>query len=238
MQLINQVKPLLNQLGLHGIELGLSNTNLHDNPGFYELLVDLLTKEVEYKKSRSLSYRLKIAKFPQVKLLSDTQAAKLVATIDIGQVIQNKENLFFIGGSGTAKTHLAIALAYQALELGKKVKFYTLADLSRHLLQAQEHNYEMRLMLSLQKFDVLVIDELGYVPIDKKASTLLFELFAKLYEQTSLLITTHLKFDEWSDMFGDLKVTKVVIDRLTHHCHIIETGNYSYRIKRSEEMIN
>jgi DNA replication protein DnaC len=237
MQLINQVKTLLNQLGLHGVELGLSNAKLDNNQTFYELLIDLLNKEIEYKKSRSLSYRLKIAKFPQVKLLSDTQAAKLVANVDIVEVIQNKENVFFIGGCGSAKTHLAIALAYQALELGKRVKFYTLADLSRHLLQAQEHNYEMRLMLSLQKFDALVIDELGYVPIDKKAATLLFELFAKLYEQTSLLITTHLKFDEWSNMFGDLKVTKVVIDRLTHHCRIIETGNISYRIKRSEEMV-
>lgn len=232
MQSIKNAVLLLTQLGLHGMQLGLSGVKLESaNSEFYEQLIELLQKEVEYKKSRSLSYRLKLAKLPQIKLLADTKAASLVSTIDVSDVINNQENLFFIGGSGSAKTHLAIGLAYNALELGKRIKFYTLANLARDLLLAQQHNNEMSLMLRLQRFDVLIIDEFGYVPIDKKAGVLLFELFAKLYEQTSLFITTHLKFDEWNDMFGDLKATKAIIDRLTHHCHVVETGNISYRMK-------
>lgn len=229
MQAIKDAELLLDKLGLHGMQLGLSGVKVE--AGFYAQLVNLLQKEMEYKKSRSLDYRLRLAKLPQVKLLSDTQASNLVATIDVADIIDNKKNLFFIGGSGSAKTHLAIGLGYNALELGKRIKFYTLANLARDLLLAQQYNNEWRLMLRLQKFDILIIDELGYVPIDKKAGVLLFELFAKLYEQTSLLITTHLKFDEWNDMFGDLKATKAIIDRLTHHCHVIETGNISYRMK-------
>jgi len=236
MQSIKDAELLLNKLGLHGMQLGLSRVKLEsDNTGFYTQLVNLLQKEMEYKKSRSLNYRLKLAKLPQVKLLTDTKAANLVATIDVTEAINNKENLFFIGGSGSAKTHLAIGLGYNALELGKKIKFYTLANLARDLLLAQQYNNEWRLMLRLQRFDILIIDELGYVPIDKKAGILLFELFAKLYEQTSLFITTHLKFDEWNDMFGDIKATKAIIDRLTHHCHVIETGNISYRMKGGNE---
>jgi DNA replication protein DnaC len=237
MQSIKAAGLLLNKLGLHGMQLGLSGMKLEsDNADFYIQLINLLQKEMEYKKSRSLNYRLKLAKLPQVKLLADTKAADLVATIDIAEVINHKENLFFIGGSGSAKTHLAIGLAYNALDLGKRIKFYTLANLARDLLLAQQYNNEWRLISRLQKFDILIIDELGYVPIDKKAGILLFELFAKLYEQTSLFITTHLKFDEWNDLFGDLKATKAIIDRLTHHCHVIETGNISYRMKGGTEI--
>lgn len=232
MQSIKDTELLLNQLGLYGMQLGLSEAKLKSkDSGFYEQLINLLQKEVEYKKSRSLTYRLKLAKLPHIKLLSDTKAASLVSTVDVSDIINNRENLFFIGGSGSAKTHLAIGLAYNALELGKRIKFYTLANLARDLLLAQQYNNEERLMLRLQRFDILIVDEFGYVPIDKKAGVLLFELFAKLYEQTSLFITTHLKFDEWSDMFGDPKATKAIIDRLTHHCHVIETGNISYRMK-------
>jgi DNA replication protein DnaC len=233
MQSINNITILLDQLGLYGMKLGLSGLDKEDTK-WYTRLIILLEQEREYRKSRSLNYRLKLAKFPQVKLLSDTKSAHLVEAINIAQVIQNHENLFFIGGSGAAKTHLAIALAYQALELGKKIKFFTLMDLSRNLLNAKNHNDEMQFMGSLVRLDTIVIDEFGYVPIDKSASILLFELFAKLYEQTSIFITTHLKFDEWNSMFGDQKSTKVIIDRLTHHCHIIETGNDSYRMQKYE----
>jgi len=231
MQLTNEIITLLDKLGLHGMKFGLSGIGEEDTC-WQRVLASLLAQEVEYKKSRSLAYRLKVAKFPQIKLLSDTKSAHLVARIDVKQLIQRRENLFFIGGSGSAKTHLAIALAYQALEHGKKVKFYTLIDLSRDLLQAKSHNYEKAFMHNLIRFDILVIDEFGYIAIDKLARVLLFELFAKLYEQTSVFITTHLKFNEWDNMFGDQKSTKAIIDRLTHHCHIIETGNASYRLEK------
>lgn len=233
MQSINNITILLDQLGLYGMKLGLSGIE-KDITKWHTVLIKLLEQESEYRKSRSLNYRLKLARFPQIKLLSDTKAAHLVEAINIEQVIKNHENLFFIGGSGTAKTHLAIALAYQALEQGKKIKFYTLMDLSRNLLNAKSYNNEIQVIDNLVRFDVVIIDEFGYVPVDKSASILLFELFTKLYERTSVFITTHLKFDEWNSMFGDQKSTKVIIDRLTHHCHIIETGNDSYRMQKDK----
>jgi DNA replication protein DnaC len=224
MKLIKEISTKIQQLGLHGMDVEL----IQDNNS-QQLLLKLLNQQLEYRKSRSLNYRLKLAKFPQVKLLADTETAKLVEQIDISLVIDNHENLFFIGGTGSGKTHLAIALGYTALERGKRVRFYTLVDLCRKLLLAKTYNTEQQFLLSLQRFDVLIIDELGYTTIDKGATSLLFELIAKLYEQRSIFITTHLKFDEWGEMFGDLKATKVAIDRLTHHCKIIETGNISFR---------
>ena len=104
-------------------------------------------------------------------------------------------------------------------------------DLARHLLQAKEHRYEANFMARLERYRVLVIDEMGYVPIDTQAGPLLFELFSKLYEKTSLIITTHLTFDEWAPLFGGAKSSKAIIDRVTHHCKIMETGNISWRLK-------
>lgn len=227
-----KVNELLDTLRLHGMQLYLSAIpSNHINIELYNQLVGLLEKEQEYRKSRSLNYRIKLAQFPQIKLLADTKAANLVEALDIAQVINNRENIFFIGGSGSAKTHLAIALAYNALEIGKKVKFYKLSQLARDLMLSAQNNNECKFISNLQRLDLLIIDELGYVPIDKRASVLLFEIFSNLYEHTSVFVTTHLKFDEWNDMFGDLKATKAIIDRLTHHCHIIETGNITYRMK-------
>ena len=112
------------------------------------------------------------------------------------------------------------------------MKFYLFGDLARHLLQAKEHRYETNFMTRLQRFHLLVIDEMGYVPIDSQAGPLLFELLSKLYEKTSLIITTHLTFDEWAPFFGGgAKSSKAIIDRITHHCKILETGNISWRLK-------
>jgi DNA replication protein DnaC len=126
-----------------------------------------------------------------------------------------------IGGAGSAKTHLAIGLAFVALERNYRVRFYTLNELANPLL--------IRFMESIKRFDLIVVDELGYVPIKPESGSLLFELFAKLYEQSSIIITTHLRFEEWGEIFGNAKATKAIIDRLTHHCKIIETGNKSFR---------
>jgi DNA replication protein DnaC len=153
----------------------------------------------------------------------------LLKNIDIQKVVDNHENILLIGGSGSAKTHLAIGLAFTAIERSYRVRFYTLNELATQLLNARTHNYEIKFMDSVKRFHLIVIDELGYVPIKHEARFLLFELFAKLYEQSSLIITTHLRFEEWGDIFGNPKATKVIIDRLTHHCQIIETGNKSFR---------
>ena len=197
-------------------------------------LCKLLEIEVQYKKSRSLSYRLKKARFPTVKLLSDTKQAVLLNKIDITQVISAHENVMLIGGSGSAKTHLATGLAFTALEHNFRVKFYTLSNLASELLNAHNHNHEIKFIRSLQRFHLLVVDELGYVPIKPVARPLLFDLFSKLHEKTSIIITTHLQFEEWGDMFGTAKATKAIIDRLTHYCHIIETRNSSFRVSEIE----
>jgi DNA replication protein DnaC len=221
---------LLDKLGLVGMKMQLEAMNLNEpNIHIYETLKKLLEAECEYKKSRSLHYRVQLAKFPAIKLLSDTDQIKLVKNIDLTKVINKHENIMLIGGSGSAKTHLAIGLAFTVIEKGYRVRFYTLNELAAQLHNARIHNYEVKFIASVKRFHLLVIDELGYVPIKPESRFLLFELFAKLYEQSSLIITTHLRFEEWGDIFGNPKATKAIIDRLTHRCHIIETGNKSFR---------
>ena len=125
-----------------------------------------------------------------------------------------------------------------ALQNNYRIRFYKFAELARALIIAQSHNCETAFMAKLQRFDLLVIDELGYVPIDSKASPLLFELFSNLYEKVSTIITTHLTFDEWSNIFGNIKATKAIIDRFTHHCLVLETGNKSWRLKEGKSTKN
>ncbi len=231
----NELIPLLDELDFSGMKKHINSIVDMQNPdlsvAICTLLHKLLTIELEYKKSRSLNYRLKLAKFPSVKLLEETIQAQLVNSINIHDIIKQHENILLIGGSGSAKTHLAIGVAYRAITYGYRAKFYTLSELASRLLKAKAHNYEAQFIESINRFQLVVIDELGYVPIDNNAAPLLFALFAKLYEHTSLIITTHLKFEEWGNMFGDAKSTKAIIDRITHHCKIIETGNKSFRNK-------
>jgi len=229
----NDLIPLLDELGFAGMRAHLDAVLVGCQPDQLETvcmtLKKLLVVEREHKTSRSLKYRLQLAKFPSVKLLADTSQSKLVANINVPDMIKKHENILLIGGSGSAKTHLATGLAYVAIESGYRVKFYTLSELANRLLKAKAHNYENQFIEFVKRFHLVVIDELGYVPIDSNASPILFALFAKLYEQTSLIITTHLKFEEWGNMFGDAKATKAIIDRITHHSKIIETGNKSFR---------
>lgn len=225
--------PLLDKLGLTGMKTHLfgdselSQEQCSDET--YAILKKLFEVECEYKKSRSLHYRLGLARLPTIKLLSETGQAKLVERIDLKSIIEKHKNIMLIGGAGSAKTHLAIGLAYAAIEKGYRVRFYTLNELAIQLLSMRAHNYEIRFMESMKRFDLIVIDELGYVPIKPESGPLLFELFAKLYEQSSIIITTHLRFEEWGEIFGNAKATKAIIDRLTHHCEIVETGNKSFR---------
>lgn len=232
---------LLDKLSLTGMKMQLSEVMSLVNEGcagdIYETLKKLLEAEYEYKKSRSQHYRLQLARFPTIKLLSDTCQSELVKDIDVQKLIDNHENIMLIGSSGSAKTHLAIGLAFTAIERGFRVRFYTLSGLAAQLVNARMHNYENQFMDSVKRFHLVIIDELGYVPIRPEARSLLFELFAKLYEQTSIVITTHLKFEEWNEIFGNPKATRAIIDRLTHHCHIVETGNKSFRGVKDSKVI-
>jgi len=230
---MQELIPLMDKLGLVGMQQYLTELT-HTLPSEVAnecctVLKKLFEIECEYKKTRSLHYRLGIAKLPMIKLLSDTSQAKLVEHINIKELIDNKQNVMLIGGSGSGKTHLAIGLAFAAIQKSYRARFYTLNELATRLLNSRAHNYEIRFMEAVRRYDLIIIDELGYVPIKHESGGLLFELFAKLYEQSSIIITTHLRFEEWGEMFGNAKATKAIIDRLTHHCKIIETGNKSFR---------
>ena len=209
-----------------------------------ELMQQFLETEIAYRETRSLNYRLDVAKLPQLKSLDNFDCYENpIQQTDLDDLLKcefitNQSNVLLIGGTGTGKTHIALAIAYAALQKLHRVKFYLFADLARHLLKAKEHRYEASLIARLQRFELLIIDDMGYLPVDQQAGSLLFELFSKMYEKSSLIIATHLTFDEWEPLFGGQKASKVIVDRITHHCKIIETGNSSWRVKEGNNTKN
>jgi DNA replication protein DnaC len=209
-----------------------------------QFLSELLDAEIAHRQARSYAYRLKLAKLGQVKTFDNFDASDLpikpekLEQIKTCEFIESCENVLLIGGSGTGKTHLALALAHKALQKNYRVKFYKFSHLARSLLTAQEHRHESNFIEKLMRFDMLIVDELGYLPIDQKAGPLLFELLSGFYELGSIIIGTHLTFDEWGDVFGGNKITKTLIDRMTHHSHILETGDKSWRLKEVNERKN
>lgn len=213
-----------------------------ENRSFETFLLRLSERELLDRRQRATERRIKAAKFPTLKTIEsfrfDAQPSineALVRELLAGEFIDRRENVLLVGNSGTGKTHLATALGLAACHQGRRVRFFGVCSLVTSLLEAREERRLERLLKALGRQELLVLDELGYVPFTKAGAELLFEVVSRAYERQSLVVTTNLPFEQWPEVCGSERLTGAMLDRLTHRVHLVEANGQSYRLRDSQQ---